>query len=237
MKARNALALLPLALAVGNEVARSPIIPLTGAPTAKVSKAKPKEFSIPVSNLRDWAASVVVTIDGVQILGRSNVHTVTADCELHFGARSPNFQGEPDGLVLEPMNACVQPFPGQSEQKNSDWTKFGDQIKGQNVTASGVPRIWPEHLAGGGDSNPDHAVELHPLTSVVFGGQTFDFAANVFAGEFEGGVKGPTAFSILKQTAVSVTTNDDSADISFRSGSIGNFTVLDIVIDRASIER
>ena len=194
-----------------------------------------KAFSIPVSNLRDWAAAVVVTVEGVRVEGRSNVHALDADCEIHFGAHASSFQGEPDGLVLEPMNACVQPFPGQPEQKNADWTKFGDQIKGLTVTASGVPRIWPEHLNGGGASNPDHAVELHPLTSVVSAGQTFDFAPNVFAGDFRGGVGEPTALNILRQTTVSVTRDGDSVDVSFRAGTIGNFTVLDIIIDRNSI--
>jgi hypothetical protein len=203
-------------------------------PVATVQKGA-KEFSVSVGNLREWATAVEVTLDGVRVEGRSNVHALDSDCEIHFGAHASSFQGEPDGLVLEPMNACVQPFPGQSEQKNADWTKFGDQIKGVSVTASGVPRIWPEHLSGGGASNPDHAVELHPLTSVVSGGQTFDFAPNVFAGDFRGGVGEPTALNILRRTTVSVTKNGDSVDISFKAGTIGNFTVLDIVIDRDSI--
>ena len=41
----------------------------------------------------------------------SNVHPLEDDCEMHFGAHSDAFQGDPDGLVLEPMNVCVQPFP------------------------------------------------------------------------------------------------------------------------------
>ena len=59
---------------------------------------------------------------------------------MHFGAHTPNFHGDPDGLVLEPMNACLLPFPGKTEQSNADWTKFGDVITGTSVTAAGVPR-------------------------------------------------------------------------------------------------
>lgn len=205
-------------------------------PTSSARRAPaPKEFSIPLSNLRDWAGTVVVTLNDVQIEGNSNVHRPDADCELHFGAHTPAFRGDPDGLVLEPMNACVQPFPGKTEQKNADWTNFAKQIKGTTVIASGVPRIWPEHLSGGGPSNPDHAVELHPLTAIVSAGQTFDFAPNIFAGEYRGGVGEPTALSIAQQTTASVTMSGGSVNVSFSAGRIGNFTLLDLIIDRASI--
>ena len=204
--------------------------------TTHRATATPKEFSVPFGNLRDWSRSVVVTLDDVHIEGHSKVHNVNADCELHFGAHTPNFRGVPDGLVLEPMNACSEPFPGKTEQNNADWTTFGDQIKGTSVTAVGVPRIWPEHLnSGGGDSNPDHAVELHPLTTIVAGGKSFDFSPDISAGEFTGGVIEQTALSIVQETTVSVSRNGDSVDISFSAGRIGNFTVLDLVINRDSI--
>jgi hypothetical protein len=198
-------------------------------------RAAPKEFGIPLGNLRDWAGSVVVTVDDVTVEGSSNVHKAEADCEIHLGAHTPDFRGDPDGLVLEPMNACVEPFPGKSEQKNSDWINFAKSLKGTTVTVAGVPRIWPEHLSGGGASNPDHAVELHPLTAVVSAGKTFDFAPNVFAGEYRGGVGEETADSIVRRTTVSVTRNGDDVEVSFSGGRIGNFTVLDIVIYRDSI--
>jgi hypothetical protein len=175
-------------------------------------------------------------MDGVRIEGNSKVHPLASDCELHFGAHSTNFQGDPDGLVLEPMNVCVAPFPGKTEQDNADWLAFAGRIKNTVVTVSGVPRIWPEHLSGGNEpSNPNHAVEIHPLTSVAAAGQTFDFAPNVFAGDYTGGVGEPTALKIVQKTSVSVTRVGASAEISFQAGTIGNFTVLDIVIDKNSI--
>jgi len=198
--------------------------------------APPKEFSIPMKNLIDWSKTVVATIDAVSIEGHSNVHPLASDCELHFGGHSPNFRGDPDGMVLEPMNVCVQAFPGQTQNNKSDWINFSNQITGTTVTVSGVPRIWPEHLDGGNEpSNPNHAVEIHPLTLVRAGNQTFDFAPNVFAGEYEGGVKEPTALKIAENTSVAVSRVGDAAEISFKAGTIGNFTVLDIVIDRDSI--
>jgi hypothetical protein len=205
--------------------------------TKKPSKAAaPKEFSIPMKNLKDWAKTVITTMDQVRIEGHSKVHALKSDCELHFGGHSPNFKGDPDGLVLEPMNACVQPFPGETSFVKARWLEFADELQDTVVTVSGVPRIWPEHLVGGNEpSNPNHAVEIHPLTSVKAGGQTFDFVPNVFAGGYEGGVQEPSALRIAEKTTVAVSRNGDSADVSFKAGTIGNFTVLDMVIDRDSI--
>ena len=240
---RNSLPGIALVLASVLPSALSPS-PGAGPPAAappqvtKAAKAKgaAKEFSIPINNLRDWANTVVVTVNEMRIAGHSNVHPLASDCELHFGAHSTNFQGDPDGIVLEPMNVCVQPFPGKTEQNNADWIAFSNQLTNTVVTVTGVPRIWPEHLSGGNEaSNPNHAVEIHPLTSVVTAGQTLNFAPNIFAGDFTGGVGEPTALKIAQNTSVSVTRVGDSAEISFTAGQIGNFTVLDIVIDKKSI--
>ena len=228
---------LPSALSPTPLPANVAVATAESAAKAKPTKAAaPKAFSIPMKNLTDWAKTVVVTMDAISVEGHSNVHPLASDCELHFGGHSPNFKGNPNGLVLEPMNVCVQAFPGQTEPNKADWINFSNQITGSVVTVTGVPRIWPEHLSGGNEpSNPNHAVEIHPLTSVKAGGQTFDFVGNVFAGEYEGGVHEPTALNIAEKTTVAVSRIGDAANISFKAGTIGNFTVLDIVIDRDSI--
>lgn len=220
----------------------------SSAPTSKPSPhhavAVPLEFTIPMGNLRDWAKTVVTTLDGVKVEGHSAVHPLGQDCEMHLGAHTPAFRGNPDGLVLEPMNACVEALPGKppGQQNNADWTAFGDQLVKESgaapLTVSGVPRIWPEHLDGGTASNPDHAVELHPLTSVITQGQPVNFAVDVFAGDYHGGVGKETALNIVQKTDVTVARNGDTADVGFSfnaPGHIGNFTVLDIIIDRDSI--
>ena len=234
--------LLPLALSMipGALALRQPATKPTEEEvqaTAKILQGTPKEFSIPISNLQQWANSVLVTLDNVKIEGNSGVHLEDADCEIHFGAHAPGFKGDPDGLVLEPMNACSMPFPGKDEQKNSDYLDFAKRIeKDQDVTVKGVPRIWPEHLHGGGASNPDHAVELHPLTVVKEpDGTSTDFTANLSAGEFRGGVSSPTAQSILKKTRVLVTRTGNNLQIGFFGGQIGNFTVLEVAIDPKTI--
>jgi len=230
-------AALPLAVSLLPAVLNSSTLnSSTRAPAKPQSQSAPKKFTIPVSNLRDWASRVIVTINDMRIEGHSKVHALASDCELHFGAHSNTFQGEPSGLVLEPMNVCVQPFPGKTDQNNKDWIDFSEKIKNTTVTVSGVPRIWPEHLEGGNEpSNPNHAVEIHPLTSVVSGNETLDFAPNIFAGEFTGGVKEETAAKIAQNTSVTVTRIGDSAEINFSAGTIGNFTVVDLVINRNSI--
>jgi len=252
MKPIHALALLPLLIGVATQAFRQWVPVPAATPAARpagamgvaasiratTKKAAPKQFSVSLSNLKAWAGAVVAKLDGVQIEGHSPVHNLDNDCEMHLGAHAPGaFAGDPDGLVLEPMNACVQPFPGKSDQSNADWTHFGDQITNTTVSAMGVPRIWPEHLNGGAASNPDHAVELHPLTSLVTAdGKTLDFSKNIFAGEYQGGVGETTALAIVKNTSVSVTANGANADISFVSGTIGNFTVLEVSIDPSSIQ-
>lgn len=213
--------------------------PAAAQPAAVVRPrtAAPKEFSIPINDLRQWASTVVITMPDVKIEGHSRVHRPEADCELHFGAHSSAFKGVPAGLVLEPMNACIAPFQDEEEQRDSDWINFAKRINNTVVTVTGVPRIWPEHLTGGGEpSNPDHAVEIHPLTGIAIpNAETFDFSANVFAGEYRGGVGEPTAESIVKQTAVTVATNGNLADIDFFGGRIGNFTTLELNVEKASI--
>jgi hypothetical protein len=206
----------------------SPEVPTTAAARSTHSTAA-KEFKIPLTSLRAWAKTVVVSMDSVKVEGNSQVHGLEDDCEIHFGAHTPVFTGTPDGLVLEPMNACVFDPPEGSES----WSAFAKSIKNQTITASGVPRIWPEHLEGGGASNPDHAVELHPLTGVVTpDGKTLDFAPQISAGEYHGkdGNRG-----IVSRVTVAVTVSGETVNISFRGGQIGNFTTLDLVIDRSSI--
>src|SRR5262245_58417351 len=79
----------------------------TRPPSAAVARARgtPKTFTVPMTSLREWSQSVVVKLDDVRIDDHSGVHGLASDCEIHFGAHSVEFQGAPDGLVLEPMNA------------------------------------------------------------------------------------------------------------------------------------
>jgi hypothetical protein len=230
MKSRKsrAFAALPLAIGLVNEVVHSNVT-APSPPSARTGGAS-KEFSVPFGNLRTWAKNVVVSMDNIKVEGSSGVHKLEEDCEIHFGAHTPAFQGDPDGLVLEPMNACNKDL--DPPEGSTSWSAFARGLKDKVITASGVPRIWPEHLNGGTPSNPDHGVELHPLTAMVTDMGTFDFAANIFAGEYSGK---PNNQRIAGLVSAEVTVSGQTVNISCRCGPPGNFTTLDLLIERASI--
>jgi hypothetical protein len=134
------------------------------------------------------------------------------------------------------MNLCITPFPGKAVQSNKDWEDFGKSLKGAKVRAEGVPRIWPEHLVGGAESNPNHAVELHPLTKLQQGTRVFDFTSYIYAPDgFEGGVGAETASRILTDIEVSVIEKDGMVEVSVEVGRIGNFTTVSLAIVPDSI--
>jgi len=209
---------------------------LLGLPCPTVG-AGDRIFSIPIGDLRLWSEKIIVPID-VVITGNSGVHPKDQDCEMHFGARSEAYKGEPAGLVLEPMNLCVQPFFGKTQYAKVDWTNFGSMLKGKTAHVKGVPRIWPEHLVGNeSTSNPHHAVELHPVTFLTRGTVNRDFSSFIFdPPDYEGGLKPETALRVLTKTVVSVSKQDDMAQVSFDSGRIGNFTFLHFTILKNTIE-
>jgi len=201
---------------------------------ATATQAADRTFSIPFADLQAWSNSITISLENVTILGRSGVHPVADDCEMHFGARVEGYDGTPPGWVLEPMNVCVELFPGKKKYMKSDWLTFGDSIVNKKVTAIGVPRIWPEHLVGGNEtSNPNHAVELHPLTKLVVGQRSFDFSKQVFAPDgFSGGLSEATALKLLDpdETEVTVTRSGDNVEIDLDAGRIGNFTTLSVTL-------
>jgi hypothetical protein len=159
---------------------------------------------------------------------------------VHFGARVEAFSGDPPGWVLEPMNVCIEPFPGKTKRIKNDWLAFARSLVNKKVTAIGVPRIWPEHLVGGNEtSNPNHAVELHPLTKIVIGRRSVDFSKLVYAPDgFNGGLSEATAMKILDpdQTEVTVNRSGDDVEINLQAGRIGNFTTLSLTLSADGIE-
>jgi len=196
-----------------------------------VSAQTGKEFSIPMNDLKVWAEKPVAALQ-VNIAGHSAVHPVQNDCEMHLGGHVTAYQGDPDGWVLEPMNVCSEPLPGTTAYSKAAWLHFGNLLTGKTVTATGIVRIWPEHLTSSGASNPAHALELHPLLAISSGSSSYDFSKLVYAPEgFSGGVSAGTASSILTNTKVTVAQSGDMASINFLSGTIGNFTTLSVRAD------
>lgn len=197
--------------------------------------AADREFSIPLSTLKLWSQSVTTSLN-VEILGHSKVHSVASDCEMHFGAKVPGYAGDPPGWVLEPMNLCLEPFPGKATASKKDWEDLGQDLVGAKVRADGVPRIWPEHLVGGGDSNPNHAVELHPMVRLQRGNHVFEFAKFVYAPDGLDGISEKTIRSILTDSEVNVTEKDGNVEINLDAGTIGNFAIVQLAVIVSTIK-
>lgn len=195
-------------------------------------------FSVPLDDLKTWSEKVVIPVKA-KITGHSSVHGVASDCEMHMGATLVGYKGDPVGWVLEPMNLCLEVMPDQEIKKTSDWEVLGDTLVGKTVDASGVPRIWPEHLKVDPrhkDSNPAHATEVHPLVTLSSGPKSFDFGPFVFAPEGFSGIKPRTAQAILTTTRVHVREQSGMVEITFESSQIGNFAELQVTVDRDSIK-
>lgn len=199
--------------------------------------AKDRVFSIPLDDLKAWSERVVVPMT-VKVTAHSQVHPRAKDCEMHFAAESDDYEGDPPGLVLEPMNLCVEPFFGKGTRRAPEkWMEFGDDAtKDEAVQAEGVPRIWPEHLVGEAKpANPHHAIELHPLTALTVGGKTRHFSSLIFDPGYEG-VQEATALRILSRTQVSVVNRGGMVEVTFNCPcSLGNFTVLDVKMVKSSV--
>lgn len=187
-----------------------------------------RQFSVPLNDLKTWADMPTATLQ-VRVSGYSSVHAVQNDCEIHLGGKVDSYAGDPDGWVLEPMNACLEPLPGNAIYSKSAWLALGNQVTNTSVTAEGLVRIWPEHLFSSGASNPAHALELHPLLRLIAGGKLYDFSKLVYAPDgFPGGLRAETAQNILTDTTVRVTESAGTVTIDFESGTIGNFATLTV---------
>ncbi len=213
------------------------------AQTGKPSESKSplngdRTFTIPLSSLQSWSQKVLVQLKDVTFTGNSGVHKLVNDCEMHFGDTVTGYTGDPPGFVMEPMNVCLEKCFGKSTYREGDWTSFGAALLHRNLQVEGVPRIWPEHLDGQeSDSNPNHALEIHPLSKVITSDKSYDFSGFIYAPEgYPGGVGAETARAILEEIEVNVTRQGEDAEVDFGAGRIGNFTMLDVRFQRDNIK-
>lgn len=208
---------------------------ITTALTLRVGAAE-RIFTVPLDSLREWSTGITTSLN-VQILGHSPVHDEASDCEMHLGAKLPAYDGDPVGWVLEPMNLCLEAFPGKSTASKKDWESFGDGLVGAKVRVVGVPRIWPEHLIGGRTaSNPNHAVELHPMTELQRGSNDYKFSSFIYAPDKFEGISDRTIRSILTDSEVNVTEKDGEVEINLDTGTIGNFAIIDLSFSSSDVK-
>src|ERR1035437_3179729 len=196
------------------------------------------KFTIPMNALQVWSKDVVVTVSA-ELTGHSGVHLVSKDCEMHFGGTVDGYSGTPAGWVFEPMNVCIQPYFKQKKQKKADWIAFGERVVAQGtVEITGVPRIWPEHLSGQEhDSNPNHTMEIHPITTLMDGNTKRDFTSFIFAPSGLAGISEETQQAILETTTVEAHQSGGSVNVTMEThGFIGNFADIDVSIDPSTIK-
>lgn len=120
---------------------------------------------------------------GVHVTDHGPLHTLANDCEMHVAGTVTGMQlGTPPAMVVEFPNWCrFRPDGQQSSNFNAlsaTWRNFvRDNMIDRDCQVKGFLRIFCEHCTGGGSggSNPNHAYELHPATSIrCEGGQAFD---------------------------------------------------------------
>jgi hypothetical protein len=129
---------------------------------------------------RDRVTATVTAV--VDHIGTS-AHPISDDCDLHVPLRSRDINVS---FIGEVKNACSEIPPGASQAHWSD--RIYEETHGRAVTVKGAFRIWLEHPPAGAavqteanrvpwyaNSNPDHQVELHPVTQIG----TLDFLAHV----------------------------------------------------------
>jgi hypothetical protein len=128
------------------------------------------QFDVTEEFLRSWAARPVAALP-VRLDCASKAHNAPNDCELHVGAKLADPEiSDHQWIVLEPPNVCKHP--------GAKWRSTINKHRGEDCTATGFLRAWPEHLSmGQGCSNPEHFLEVHPLLSLSCGTTTYDFTS------------------------------------------------------------
>lgn len=120
---------------------------------------------------RDRITATVTAV--VDHIGEA-AHSLEDDCDLHVALRSRDVRV---AFIGEVKNACSEKPPGTIR---AFWSqRISEETHGRAVPVTGVFRIWLEHPPSGGtvqteaervpwygNSNPDHQVELHPITRI-----------------------------------------------------------------------
>lgn len=236
-----------------------PALLLLGTPVPILSAQDPLPSDVNFALTRSWLEDLLTGGPGGRTVGvrwaaemkmgeRSGVHGLADDCELHVAARLPNNRliAAPRGLVIEPPNVCRRRVPqiSQTGTIGAAWTTYFDaNVKDKTCTVTGFPRIFTEHSAGGGGSgsNPDHVVEVHPVTELRCGTDIIDFIPliRIFAGMRK--IQPNSARACLEDRTLQVRQRGSGDQIRYEfaedgakgsGGSCGNFAVIDAHIGK-----
>ena len=186
------------------------------------------DFALPPSFLEQLRTqkTLETTVRVVLTDHTANVHAAAKDCEMHLaGTLAPAnaVDWDPEHIVVEPPNLCVNDPPG-----GGSWaTLFDTSVLNHEVNVTGFFRVFTEHASGKTTpANPNHTFEMHPATAIG----AIDFHAFLPPPPELGAITAKSAKSCLEQRTVSVKYNPEKKWYEFRDqgGQCGNFVILQV---------
>src|SRR5574341_698414 len=202
--------------------------------------SEPSELWIRKSILSHQQNRALISVTGHFDHLAKQVHSLADDCDLHARIRTKEIRVP---VVGEFMNACIIDLVPDSV---ASWTKNSDK------EIEGVFRIWFEHagkvdevlseednLAPYKNSNPDHTVEIQPITKV--GSKTFtNSIGSIRLGDQTYRAKGVKQLESLKKRKITVYEadgTDGDVYVSISSGCcLPNYFLLTAVLKEAPTE-
>lgn len=161
----------------------------------------------------------------------SAVHKLQDDCEMHAAATPQNLTaGSPNDFVVEPPNVCKN-APSVVGANGSDWGAIFDSFNGQTCQITGFPRIFTEHASGSsGASNPNHVLEIHPVTGLTCNGQHLSFGSLIKVYPGMRAIAPSTTEACINQRQLFVRFDVDQQQYVFREagGRCGNFAIIEV---------
>lgn len=198
-------------------------------------------FAIEPAFLQKLAAdnSVLTSIE-VRLDGRSGLHALGSDCEMHIGGVPTAKVGAPRAIVVEPPNLCKFAPNGELGERGLEtkWsTLFDTQVINKKCEVRGFFRIFTEHAQGGkGASNPDHVFEIHPAMSIDCGEEiSFAEMLRVFPGM--SAIQASSADSCFAKRELEVRFKRERYEFRHNNaGTCGNFAIIKVVrVDRGDV--
>jgi hypothetical protein len=165
----------------------------------------------------------------MHVVAHSKLKGIGEDCEVHLAATlAPEGQVDPDAVVAEPPNLCVNTAPG-----GGSWLSLFDaRVINKDCRVKGFPRIFTEHATTGGEheSNPNHVFEIHPALRLdCDGSAALDFTAFMGAPEGLRHILPSSAESCIAGRTLSVRFKNSQYEFLQKGGSgCGNFAIIEV---------
>jgi hypothetical protein len=188
-------------------------------------------FAIAPSFLETLAEedSLLTTLE-IRMDGRSGLHGLASDCEMHIAGMPTLNIGAPRAVVVEPPNLCKFGPGGVLNARGIEkkWEDLFDrQVIARRCDATGFFRIFTEHAQGGsGVSNPDHVFEIHPALSIDCG-QEISFGNMLKAFPGMSAIQPASADSCIAKRQLEVRFKRNRYEFRHnKAGRCGNFAII-----------